>query len=173
MNAKETTALAKAIPTKAASTARNELAPGDYSVDFTVRITGSMSVAEDQEYTPTTSLSVKVLAALAIAGRGATEEAFKAKMRGLMRLAVVHHNSTTIPWCLTKEDAEALSVYNEALVGYLDEGLKEVQEELAELPKKERKGAVRTKLVVARVEPELSTGKLRKAVLSNTQQELV
>jgi hypothetical protein len=174
MQSKETLALARVINDKAAKAARNEMEAGDYALDFTVRITGHLHIHEDGFYTPTTSLSVLKLAALAIIGRGATEEAFKNKMRRLMQIAVAQHTSTTIPWCLTKENAEALAAYDAALEGYIKEGIKEVKGELATLPKQSRKGAVKASLVVARVEPEISTGKLRKAKVSNpAQAELV
>lgn len=170
MQAKELLALSKVVNDKAAKAARKELEAGTYSLDFTVRVTGQLHIGADSEYTPTTHLSVLKLAALAIMGRGATEEAFKAKLRRLMQVAVAHHNSTTIPWCLTKENAEAIAAYDDALVGYINEGIKDVKGELAALPKQPRKGSVRPKLTVAQIKQARPTGKLRKANTTNPDQ---
>lgn len=175
LNAPETIALAKAIPKKHTDACREELTEGTYSVDFTVRVTGSLDVGQDYERTPTVSLSPIMLAALAIRGRGATDAAFKAKLGDLMRAAVECHNNTTmsVPTCLTKEASEAKDEID-ALVKYVKGALGGVKKELAKLPKAKCNGPVKASLVVAVVEEKRNTGKLRKATLGDPpQQELV
>jgi hypothetical protein len=160
MKPQETIALDRLIASKAATAARNDLAEGTYTVDFTVRVQGKLDVLADQQYTPTISMSPLMLAALAIKGRGATEAAFKAKLAELMRAAVQATNSG---------DTDTAK-----LVQWVKEAMGEVKGELAKLPKERRKGAVRPSLTVAKVERELTTGKLRKAkVASPDQTELV
>lgn len=56
MNDVQTTVLAKVVGEKEAKVARKAVLPGEYPVDFTVRLHGSMKVGEDYERAATTSI---------------------------------------------------------------------------------------------------------------------
>jgi hypothetical protein len=56
MNSIETTVLAKVVGEKEAKAARGQVLPGEYGVDFTVRIHGTAKVGEDYERPATTSI---------------------------------------------------------------------------------------------------------------------
>lgn len=56
MNSIETTVLAKVVGEKEAKAARGQVLPGEYPVDFTVRIHGTAKVGEDYERPATTSI---------------------------------------------------------------------------------------------------------------------
>jgi hypothetical protein len=56
MNSIETTVLSKLVGEKEAKAARSSIVPGQYPVDFTVRLHGTMKVGEDYERPATTSI---------------------------------------------------------------------------------------------------------------------
>lgn len=56
MNSIETTVLSKLVGEKEAKAARSTIVPGQYPVDFTVRLHGTMKVGEDYERPATTSI---------------------------------------------------------------------------------------------------------------------
>jgi hypothetical protein len=56
MNDIQTTVLAKVVGDKEAKAARSRVLPGEYSVDFTVRLHGTAKVGEDYERPATTSI---------------------------------------------------------------------------------------------------------------------
>jgi len=56
MNSIQTTVLSKMVGEKEAKAARGEVSPGQYPVDFTVRVHGTMKVSEDYERPATTSI---------------------------------------------------------------------------------------------------------------------
>lgn len=130
----ETTALTKA----AADAAREGLTVGTHEVDVTVRVTGTVSVAEDTEKTPTVSIPVKEVLALFVARSGCTREASLALLRE----------------CLT--DALSKGVSGTGAVeaaADIDEVFRaEVAALTSALPKTPVRGAVKAKLAVARVD---------------------
>lgn len=56
MNDIQTTVVSKMVGEKEAKAARGGVSPGQYPVDFTVRVHGTMKVGEDYERAPTTSI---------------------------------------------------------------------------------------------------------------------
>lgn len=134
MNATQTIALNNALDTKVAKAAREAVEPGSFDVDFMVRVTGTINVAEDTEKTPTVSIPVKEVLALFVARSGCTREASIKLLRE----------------CLT--DALKDGVKGEgAIEGAvdIDEVFKaEVAALTASLPKTPVKGKVTTKLTV-------------------------
>lgn len=56
MNDVQTTVVSKMVGDKEAKAARASVLPGQYPVDFTVRVHGTMKVGEDYERAPTTSI---------------------------------------------------------------------------------------------------------------------
>jgi hypothetical protein len=56
MNSIETTVLSKLVGEKEAKAARSSIVPGQYPVDFTVRLHGTLKVGEDYERPATTSI---------------------------------------------------------------------------------------------------------------------
>jgi hypothetical protein len=164
----EELALAKLVPLKATKAARAGVESGKYTVDFNVRIHGSINVAKDTDKTPTCSLSPLMLAALAIKGRGATDAAFKAKLAELMRSAVAIANVEAAKATGTMTDEQkALDVEMSTLAAYIKTAMKDVKDELAKLPKTGVDGKVTHKLEYAEVttaDSKVTTGKLRAGV---------
>jgi len=70
-----TTVLSKLIPARAASEARDCVAPGEYPVDFTVTVKGVVTVKEDTVKVPTVSIPIKEVLALFVARSGAMRAA--------------------------------------------------------------------------------------------------
>jgi hypothetical protein len=74
LNDLTTLALSRAISAKEASAAREQITPGSYDVDLTVRVKGVIEVSEDTDRPPTTSIPVKEVLALFLARSGCTRE---------------------------------------------------------------------------------------------------
>ena len=139
MNATQTIALNSLIETKVAKAAREGLEVGTHQVDVTVRVTGSLTVAEDTEKTPTVSIPVKEVLALFVARSGCTREASLKLLRE----------------CLTDALAEGTKGEG-AIDGAVDidaEFKAMVSTLTASLPKTPVKGAVKAKLTVTEVLP--------------------
>jgi hypothetical protein len=143
MNAIETTALNNAIETKVAKAAREAVEAGSFSVDFTVRVTGSVNVAKDTEKTPTVSIPVKEVLALFVARSGCTREASLALLKECLTEA------------LTKgvEGQGAIEAAAD-----IDEAFKaQVNALTAGLPKSPVKGKVTAKLTVTEIPTGINT----------------
>jgi len=137
MNAIDTIALNNAVETKVAKEAREALEVGKHSVDFMVRVTGTINVAEDTEKTPTVSIPLKEVLALFIARSGCTREASIALLRECMTDAL-------------KDGVKGVGAVDAA--ADIDEAFKaEVAALTASLPKTPVKGKVTTKLTVTEV----------------------
>jgi hypothetical protein len=134
MNATQTIALNNAIETKVAKAARDAVEVGKHQVDFLVRVTGTLNVAEDTEKVPTVSIPVKEVLALFIARSGCTREASIALLRECMTDAL-------------KDGTKGVGAVEAA--ADIDEVFKaEVAALTASLPKTPVKGKVTTKLTV-------------------------
>jgi hypothetical protein len=131
MNNPTLLALAKLLEKEAKAT-RDVVKPGDYKIDTEVRlhVEGTLQVAEDHEYTPTTSIPWKTTLALFVRYAGITREH---ALRGLVQAMTEALKAD--------EGAEELV----AALADLDEAEAEVQASLDELPKQERRGAVSAK----------------------------
>lgn len=136
MNSLELVALTKAISDKSSTykEARNELAPGTHEVDFTARIQGSIIVGEDEEYTPTTSISLIGAMCLAVRRMGIQRGPFLDTMKEVCTEAM-------------QADEETRKALMEEL------GVKEFEAEFksrltTQLPKATRKGKIKTALTV-------------------------
>ena len=70
-----TTVLSKLVAARSASEARDGLAAGEYPVDFTVSVSGMVTVKEDTMKVPTVSIPIKETIGLFIARSGAMREA--------------------------------------------------------------------------------------------------
>ena len=75
MNDLTTTVISKLVNARAASEAREGVSAGEFPVDFTVKVTGMVTVKEDTEKVPTVSLPIKEVLALFIARSGAMRAA--------------------------------------------------------------------------------------------------
>ena len=72
-------ALAKAVNTRSREqiAARSEVEPGQYTLDpFTIRVSGELTVGEDETYVPTTGVSLTGATCLAIRRMGIQRENF-------------------------------------------------------------------------------------------------
>lgn len=142
LNNIEVTALNNLVAAKVAKTARDEVNPGEHTVDFTVRVTGTVKVLADTEKTSTVSIPVKEVLALFVARSGCTREASLKLLRE----------------CLT----DALSASTEgkgAIDGAIDldaEFKAAVSDLTASLPKTPVKGAVKTALNVEVLSEEVA-----------------
>lgn len=136
-----TLAISKAIAKKTADEARENLAPGTYQIDQTVRVTGTLTVAEDTEKTPTVSIPFKDVLVLFVQRAGITREASLELLR------------TCVTEALKKSDGGAAGCLDEHLEGVFSAAVADM---LATLPKTPVKGAVKSKLVVSEV---ILTGK--------------
>lgn len=137
MNAIDTIALNNAVSTKDGKAAREAVEVGSYDVDFMVRVSGTINVAEDTEKTPTVSIPMKEVLALFIARSGCTREASIALLRECLTDAL--QDGT--------RGAGAIDAATD-----IDEVFKaEVAALTASLPKTPVKGKVTTKLTVTEV----------------------
>ena len=138
------TALAKTFADEAKK-ARKSLAPGEYAADatVTVEVSGTVSVSEDETYTPTTSVPVKAALALFMRYSGVTGPAAMDALTRAMTEAVAMgaKGAETIPEVADIEAAEAKVIA----------GLKA-------LPPKSRAGKVRVKATLAEVTPVTESG---------------
>lgn len=139
MEAIETLALAKAVKDAAAKKAREELAVGKHSVDFTVRVSGELTVGEDESYTPTVKVPFKAALALFVRYSGVTgDAALNALVKAFTE--AVEADGDTVAALEASADLVAAEARLNAALG--------------ELPKATRKGKVLTKLVVEAVEDD-------------------
>lgn len=83
-----TLALSRLVKESAEKAARAQVQPGEYPVDLTVHVSGTMTVAPDQTYQPTSSIPWKKALALAIHYSGATGPAALAVLERAMVEAV-------------------------------------------------------------------------------------
>ena len=93
LNDLTTLALARAVSNKADAAAREGVGPGTYDIDITVRVRGTLAVAEDTDKTPTVSIPMKEVLALFIARSGCTREHSLNLLRECMT-EVLHHGAT-------------------------------------------------------------------------------
>lgn len=75
------TVLSKVIPSRKASEHRDGVTAGEYPVDFTVTVRGTVNVKEDTEKVPTVSIPIKETIALFLARSGALRESNIALLR--------------------------------------------------------------------------------------------
>jgi hypothetical protein len=120
---------------------RDAVEAGEFGVDFTVRVTGTMSVAKDTSRDSTVSLPVKQVLALMIQRSGATREATIELLRKCMIEAMNASETGT--------EGEG------ALDGTIDAEWAKVTEELVKsLPRTRVRGAVKAKISVEVVSDE-------------------
>ena len=138
----EVTALNNLVAAKVAKTARDEVNPGEHTVDFTVRVTGTVKVLADTEKTSTVSIPVKEVLALFVQRSGCTREASLALLRECLTDAL--NNSTKGEGAI--EGGVDLDAEFKAAVADLT----------ASLPKTPVKGAVKTALNVEVLSEEVA-----------------
>jgi len=90
LNDLTTLALSRAVNAKADKTAREGVVAGTYHIDVTVRVRGTLAVAEDTDKTPTVSIPMKEVLALFVARSGCTREASVKLLRECMTEALLH-----------------------------------------------------------------------------------
>ena len=127
MKAFQTIALSKVIKDKEQKSARNELQPGDYEVDFLARITGSFKVGQDFEKTPTVKIPWTLVCAVALSHLNETTQ--NAVLRDVAKFVKEETGDT-----LEKETKEKVT--------------KKLSKMLGEAPKIMSKGMVSTRLSV-------------------------
>lgn len=88
-----TLAISRAVNAKADKTARDGVLAGTYHIDVTVRVRGTLAVAEDTDKTPTVSIPMKEVLALFIARSGCTREHSLNLLRECMT-EVLQHGAT-------------------------------------------------------------------------------
>jgi hypothetical protein len=117
---------------KLAQANRSRIAAGSYPLDMviTVRVHGTMHVAEDQEYVPTSAIPWKKTLALFMRYSGVTREQALSMLQLCMSQALV-------------EDESAEDLLDN--LADLDEVETKLQKMLGELPKQKRKGLVTVK----------------------------
>jgi hypothetical protein len=128
---------------KADRNARQQVATGEHEVNTLVHIQGTVKVAKDYTTVPTVSIPLKETLALFIHYCGCTREA---------ALTALHRAASEAIDATGKGKGSL-----EAAIPVVEEGLKRVMEELDELPRQDRKGAVSIKGVTF-TEGEIAEG---------------
>jgi hypothetical protein len=113
------------------ATARQDVSAGEHHVDALVRVRGTVKVGKDYTTVPTVSIPLKETLALFIRYCGCTREA---------ALDALHRAASEAIAATGKAQGSL-----EDALPFVEEGLKRVQEELDELPRQPRKGAVNVK----------------------------
>lgn len=110
-----TIALTKVVSgrSKNAKDAREALEPGEYAVDTTVHITGTMKVGDDHDIAPTASLLNQDFLALVLHHAGITR---KAAVEAIEKVA----DDYLIDWTGSEEDKEAAKTARKAKVAEFD-----------------------------------------------------
>jgi len=98
---------------KDAKAARAALKPGEYPVDATVHITGTLRVGEDHDITPTASILNQEFLALVLHHAGITREA-------AANLIEKVADEYLIDWTGSKEDKDAAKAARKAKVAEID-----------------------------------------------------
>lgn len=140
-NPLQATALAKVIKGAALKASRKSLTVGKHEVDFICRVNGSLTVGEDEEYTPTAHIPLITTIAFFIRRCGITRDAALSALMNAMTDAI----KTAKPGADEIEPIVAKDI--EAIV----EMMKKVEKALGTLPKAKRDGKVTTKLTVTPV----------------------
>jgi hypothetical protein len=138
MNAALTIALAKVLADEKAT-----LTPGRYDVNetITLRVSGTVAKSNDSEYTPTTSVPWKTVAALLLEKMGVVREAAAAMLLDACREAIE----------LSRVSEADFGGMTDTLYGKMrdaDACEKRVQELVAALPKKTRSGPTKVDCTV-------------------------
>jgi len=141
-NAIETIALAKAIKDAAAKVARKGLSVGTHEVDFSAKISGTLTVGENEEYIPTVHIPLIATMAFFIRRCGITRAFALESLREAMTEALETE----------KKGAETIAPEIAKDIEDIKEMLTQVTEMLGQLPKQERQGKVTTKLTVTPLE---------------------
>lgn len=150
MSAVEVIALAKAIKGAAETAARKELVVPEgqdhktYEVNAVVNVKGSITVGQDEEFTPTACVPLKESLALFIRYCGITREAAKDALVKAMTDALnkQYRGAATVA-----EVGDAISDESEVIA----DCEKQVVAMMEKLPKQKRNGKVTTKLEVTPV----------------------
>ena len=83
----QTLAIAK-MPKNTLDKARKNVKPGNYPIDFTVKVTGNVSVANDTSKLPTVAIPYKAVIGLLLQRAGCTREASKQLLLDVMQQAL-------------------------------------------------------------------------------------
>ena len=140
MQAVQSIALNKAIKEKDVKTARNNLAVGQFDVDFLARIKGSLNVNHDEPYIPTIHIPLKATLALFIRYCGVTRDAAEAALIRAMTEALNHDQ---------KGEDTILAEMEEQVI---EACMERVTALTSALPPQTRKGKVLSNLTVEIVE---------------------
>lgn len=141
----EEIALSKAVKTAVATRARSELEPGVYGVNFKCQVSGTLTIGEDEEYTPTVAIPLKTTLALFIRRMGITREHAIEALKSAMTDALRANDD------LEGKNDRILAELSES-EEIVDETMNMVNEMIGELPTKVRKGKVLSDLTVSDVE---------------------
>ena len=135
----ELLAVAKAVKSKDAKSARSGMEPGSYAVDTTVRIAGNLEVAEDGERTSTSSLLSEEFLVLVLKISGCTRK------RAAEVIKTVSSEYLQ-GWTGSKEDKKASKLARKEMIEEYDPNgeISEIIESVKEsLPKTRVKGSVK------------------------------
>jgi len=134
-------AAAMAVPAAKCKTARQKIEVGTHAVDCNVHITGTLTVCEDEEYTPTASIPLKAALALFVRYSGATRDAaIKAMERAMIEALRSAESESGLP----SDDIVMSEISDDIRV--VDECMARVEALARALPKKSRDGKVLSKL---------------------------
>lgn len=148
MNQINTIALAKAVAEKTTKAAREGLAVGTHEIDMTVRIHGTMTVAEDTSKVPTVSIPMKETLALFIKYSGITAQHATALLTRAMTEALAANDEG-------EQGTEGKGAILAALPILESTMANVVKPMLESLPKTPVKGAVKTKFNITEMVGEL------------------
>lgn len=145
LNNAEVVALTKAIKAAELTAARKGLTVGEHPIDITCRVTGNITVGEQEDYTPTISIPIKSTLALFIRYCGVTRKAAEA--------ALVRAMTEALNQDVKGEEKNAIIQKaiseNEEVIATCEAKVKMM---VGALPKAKRDGKVRSNLTVTPVE---------------------
>lgn len=128
-------ALSKSVTAAQAKNARAQVSPGEHIVPtFSVTVDGTLKVSEDEDYTPTTSISLIGVTAVALRRMGIQRGPFLKVLKEICQEA------------LGQDEQTRAALMAEANVREFEAAFKE--EFTSQLPKAHRAGKVRTNLYV-------------------------
>ena len=122
-----------------AGKARGEMEVGKHEVDFLARITGSVTVGQDEDYTPTAEIPIIPTLALFIRYCGITREAAEKALIRAMTDAIDNGETGK-----NKRDCILATISQEQRI--IDEMMTRVTAAAAKLPKRKKNGKVTSKL---------------------------
>jgi phosphoenolpyruvate carboxylase len=126
----EIISLTKLVKDKAKDAARKDIAPGNYTIDRLIHVKGVLTVAEDYQKTPTTTVLSKEAFALVLQYAGVTAQAAEKALIKAFEDVIAETNG------------KAVGAVSEEYKAIVEKGMKHVEAIVEKLPKVTCKGPI-------------------------------